>query len=309
MNENLPKNELLRGYLLGELAEDEADRLERRLIEDDEFFDLCEAVEADLIAAYARGELKTDVALHRLVSSPGGRARLALARSLNSVADSRLSESRTVVPFRRRVAAVVRPGAQWALAAAAAILVLIGAFWFTRQTPPESGAQIQEVKNSLPPTSGSEQQPGPSKTKALDTASQTPPDRPVRQDERTSAKTPKRPEPLKAAVFELALTTLRGAERAEVQKFPVPAGTELVEIRLDVEGYEDLEVFHAAVRNQESRETVWEKGGLKPRRLEWGPALVLDIPAGRLPSGRYEVTVTAGTTDVSQQFEVARENR
>src|ERR1700710_2428723 len=82
-------DELLRGYLLGELPEEEAERLERRLLAEDDLFELSEALEADLLAACARGELdatERERVLRRLASSPSGRERLALARALNAPA-------------------------------------------------------------------------------------------------------------------------------------------------------------------------------------------------------------------------------
>ena len=65
--------------------EEEADRLEQRLLAEDELFELAEAVEADLLAAADRGELtpaERERVQQRLAASPRGRERLALARVL-----------------------------------------------------------------------------------------------------------------------------------------------------------------------------------------------------------------------------------
>src|SRR4029077_7915420 len=83
-------DELLRSYLLGKLPEEEADGLERRLLAEDDLFELAEAVELDLLAAADRGALaraEREEFLRKLAASPRGRERLALARSLNTLAD------------------------------------------------------------------------------------------------------------------------------------------------------------------------------------------------------------------------------
>ena len=94
-----------------------------------------------------------------------------------------------------------------------------------------------------------------------------------------------KPEPVKA-VFQLALMSLRGAEAA--QKLRVPTGTDLVELQIGVEGMEDLKSFHLTLRNRKA-ETVWERDGLEPVKLDGVRALVVDLPAGRLPPGTYEI--------------------
>src|SRR5436305_5439257 len=75
----------LRRYLLGQQPEEEADRLERRLLLDEDLFELAEAAEADLLDECARGELAPTLCeplTRRLAASPGGRVRLARARGL-----------------------------------------------------------------------------------------------------------------------------------------------------------------------------------------------------------------------------------
>ncbi len=111
MRPNPTDDELLRSYLLGELPEEEADRLEQRLLAEDELFELSEAVEADLLAACARGELapaERERVQQRLASSPRGRERLALAHALNTLAGSSGRAAAPVVLFPRR-AATPRP--------------------------------------------------------------------------------------------------------------------------------------------------------------------------------------------------------
>ncbi|HEV2852699.1 MAG TPA: hypothetical protein VHC97_07840 [Thermoanaerobaculia bacterium] len=312
MRQSSTDDELLRSYLLGELPESEADRLEQRLLAEDELFDLLEALEAELFAAGSRGELapaERERVFRRLASSPEGRERLALARSLNTLADG-LSEHREVapvVPFPRR-AAGPKPGFQWAALAAAGLLAATGLFWFTQRTP--NGGDSAPVVAHERPAPASPVRPAPQAMPVPPVAAvpapqqpRTAPDQLVRKEARENPV--KRPEPVKA-VLALSLMALRGSE--EIEQLDLPAGAEIVELQLDLEGREDSGSFHAAVRRK-SGEPIWETSGLKAQLLDWGTALVLDVPAKLLTPGRYEVGVTAGaeTEEVIQQFEVARQ--
>jgi hypothetical protein len=265
MRPNPTDDELLRSYLLGGLPEQEADRLEQRLLAEDELFELSEAIEADLLAACARGELapaERERVQQRLASSPRGRERLALARDLNILAGSSERAAAPVVPFPRRAATPARPAFRWA-ALAAALLAAAGLSWYAMERPHGGEA----------PPWVAQERPAPASPRA--------PEAPRVQE---GAPAPK-PEPVKA-VFQLALMSLRGAE--STQKLRVRTGTDVVELQIGVEGMEDLKSFHLTLRNRKA-ETVWEKGGLEPVKLDGVRALVVDLPADRLPAGTYEI--------------------
>jgi hypothetical protein len=293
MTLNPHTDELLRGYLLGDLPGPEAERLELRLLADDDLFDLMEALEAELLAAAGRGELapaERERVLRRLASSPEGRERLALARSLNTLADQ--ASEGTVVPFRGREA---HPKAvrHWLALAAAAFLALVGLFWFSQRTP-HSGDSAPVVVVETPAPAKPAQPPpavapvAPPKDRLADKREEIPPVR--------------KPEPVRA-VLQIALTTLRGAEE-EAEPFPLPANTEVAEIQVDVEGLTGP--FHAAVRGKDGG-TLWEKSNLEATKK--GTLLVLEVPAKDLTPGHYEVAVTAGSDpEVTREIEVIRQD-
>jgi len=304
-------DELLRSYLLGELPEPEADRLEQRLLAEDELFDLMEALEAELLAAGSRGELpaaERERVLRRLASSPQGRERLALAKALNTVAEGLSKKAPSpVVPFRGHAAA---PKAvfQWTALAAAGLLMVAGLSWFSRQAPQEGSSGPLATHER--PAPASPVAPAPEESPAPPAPSAQTPRQPQRViPERLAGKddaATKRPELVKAVLM-LSLTTLRGAE--EVEELRLPPGADIAEIQIDLEGLEDSGSFHAAVRSKDNG-TIWEKSGLKSRRLDWGTALVLEVPAGLLTPGEYEVAVTAGTEteEMTQEFKVVSDH-
>jgi hypothetical protein len=254
-------DELLRSYLLGELHEEESERLERRLLAEDDLFELSEAVEADLLAACDRGELtvpERERVLRRLASSPSGRERLALARALNALAGRAPA---AVLPFGRRAAAPAHAALRWAALAAGLVLASGLSWWLVK--PHQGGESAPWIARERP-APASPVAPQPPEAQAL-------------------AKPPAPPQPLKS-VFQLALTSLRGGEAPETLR--VRPGSD-VELRISLEGMEDLKSFHLAVRNRKAQ-TVWE-GTLEPTTLQGVRLLVIDLPADRLPTGTYEI--------------------
>jgi hypothetical protein len=267
MNSNpTTDDELLRSYLLGELSEEEADAVEGRLLKEDELFEQSEAIEADLLAEYAQGSLapaERERVRQRLASSPQGRERLRLARSLNVLAAR--EKAAAVLPFVRRATPLQRPALRWA-ALAAGLLAVAGLAWLS-------------LERSQTPYRVSQKHPAPviaETPRAHEVPTPKPP---------APAAPPVAPAPVKA-VFQLALTSLRGSESAERLRVPAKAGT--VELQISVEGMEDLQSFHLTVRNRKA-ETVKAWTGLKPQSLNGVRALVVDLPAELLPAGKYEI--------------------
>jgi hypothetical protein len=108
----------LRAYLLGQASEASAARLEDRLLEDDELFQVLECIEDDLFDDYARGRLdvKERARFEARYGTDGDRQRFARALSRRVDSGPRVMPVRTAPAWRR-----------WApLAAAAAVVVVMG---------------------------------------------------------------------------------------------------------------------------------------------------------------------------------------
>lgn len=283
MRQETTDDELLRRYLLGTLPEEEADRLEARLLAEDELFELSEAIEADLLAACDRGELapeERERVLRRLASSPQGRERFALASSLNAEAQA----PAPVVAFPRRPPSRSYP---W-LALAASLLMTVGLSWYAleRQHGGES-APLSAREREAPASAVTSDIPLPP----------PPPPPPIARLSRPPVETPK---PAKV-VCQLALMTLRGSE--SVRQLSVPPGTGVVEFQIGTEGMEDLESFHVVLRSPEG-EALLDKRGIKPRTLDGVRTLVVELPASRLSAGRYEIE-TQGTAPGSEPVDLS----
>jgi hypothetical protein len=123
-----PTDLMLRDWLLGRLAPGEAEPLEQRLIEDEEFAARLRGVENDLLDDLARGALDGDErarAAAYFAATPNDRARLRIARALASIG----ADTATNTPRARHHASTdtarshaARPRRRWTAAA----LVLTG---------------------------------------------------------------------------------------------------------------------------------------------------------------------------------------
>jgi hypothetical protein len=90
MTKEIINNETIVQYLLGSLSEAETERLDQLSVSDDDFADNLMAVEADLVDAYARGNLKAEDSerfLAHYLLTPRRRRKLEFARALNVFGD------------------------------------------------------------------------------------------------------------------------------------------------------------------------------------------------------------------------------
>lgn len=136
-SDDMNDNEILRRFLLGDLDAEQEGQLEQRLLQEEDLFDLAEAVEADLLDAAARGALSSAErgrVLRRLAATPEGRARLALARGLISIGRKTKAPAE-IVAFRL----LERPWVR-AAAVAASLLVVPAGLWLGMQTLEPGGA-------------------------------------------------------------------------------------------------------------------------------------------------------------------------
>lgn len=280
-------DDLLRRYLLGELSEEEANRLEARLIQDDELFESVEALEADLLDEVAHGRLSPEERqriVRRLASSPQGRLRLAVVRDLGRM-EGRIAPGRRVLPGPWGRMDLSLPSVR-ALAAAAMLAIAVGSVWLGLQTTSMPQAEEQVAEETPAPPPPVVVPPIPPAVPTAETPAAPEPDR-VAQAEPAPA-----PEPPAAVpyVFQLALTALRGSDD-NVPELRVPSGTERVDIQLPlISGDEGYPAYQVVLRDASGTELI-RREDLKPNRSN---VLVLPVEAKLLRPGRYSVEVYAG---------------
>jgi hypothetical protein len=302
-------DQLLSSYLRGDLPEPEADVLERRLLAEDDLFDLLEALEAELLAAVSRGELppeETEWVLKRLASSPRGRERLALVRSFNVLADELPEPQPSPAPVVLMPQRFSQPRLVWSgLAAAAGLLLVVGLWVFSKQsgTP---GTESEQIVTTDYETQGTREE-SPEILRGTQASGETEKQATAPQGEPED----RRPREIHLIkhTFELALLTTRSAEETEkIAEMNIPAGTDVIELKLYVDRPEDFKGSQVTVRN-EAKEVVLNQTGLALGQVEGTTVLVLEIPAKRLLDGRYEIALGAEPEELTQEFKVTREER
>jgi len=118
----------LRAYLLGQTTEPDAERLEIRALEDEDFFSTVRSVEDDLFDEYVRGAMADDERPLFLARYGGDQDRLRMARALMM---------RTVQP---PVVSSSTASRYWMMAAAAVLVVGIGVTLGIPGTPAPAGS-------------------------------------------------------------------------------------------------------------------------------------------------------------------------
>jgi hypothetical protein len=300
----LDDDALLRRYLLRELGDEERGTVEERLLADDDFFELAEAVEGDLLAAYARNEVGSEERrqmIRRLASSRTGHARLALAQALKHFADAPESVTQAMrsftepLPFRRPEPIWFRPAMVRAatlaatLAAAVFALSLVRSPWFIQMPPVVNnvGDSVSPVERSSPGHPAPQPppaQPGMQAESKLPTASPQPTPPPSRQ-----------PEPRAAAfVFKLAiLSSPRDGSASPAPALPflrIPAMVQNVELRIAISDQELYPSYRVILTDATLKE-VWS-GKVRPRSAGGETVVAVTVPAAQLPAGELDLQLT-----------------
>jgi hypothetical protein len=232
----------LRAYLLGKLTESEVEQVEVRLVEDPDFFAQMESAEDDLLDAFARGNLDADDRAKFVERFGADSRRLRFAKAL-----AQRTTSRKVMPFVRR---------PWVgLAAAAALIIVVGTVVVQRETPVAPDAPAAPVAPAAPD--------------AL-----VAPVAPVA--------------PASRATFSL------GSSRAASGPAKVVVASDAVRVDLGIRlnPADRFRAYAVEIRSQ-ANNIVW--GQAVQSATEGGDLFVHAlVPADRLPDGTYEIAVRGG---------------
>jgi hypothetical protein len=265
-------------YLLGDLPEETLVQVEDRAFSDPEYLRLIEAVEADLMDAYVRGQLTAPERRRfeeKFLASPERRKKVEFARALAQVSgENRVSAGEALhqrrswrdwFDFRLRMAGP-------ALAAAAVLLIGIVS-WQAAQTWKLRGRvgqleadrvnlqqQEQELKSSL-----------------------------AAEHERAEQLNAQIQRGAQAGVVMLTLLPGTRGESAP-PLIVVPATAQIARLEIQLEPRDKYPQFRAQLRNPQGDE-ILTRGNLHEQQRTTGRAVVLEIPAEALSGGAYELTL------------------
>ncbi len=302
-------DQLLTRYLLGELSNEEAERIDERSVADEEFSWCLTAVENDLVDAYVRAELSGKV-LERFktfyLASPKRRQKVNFAEAMlqmgrvasspvaakaksSAAGASRASAAHEKVSFWRSLA-VPQLRLQWGFAGAAVAMTLVAGFLFT-----EVGQLKQEVSGANSERAALDQrqqdlQKQLQEQRAASALAQS-------ELERLRNQTPNLDAIKSIAV--LLMPQTRGT--GQPVSVSVPGGVDSLPVRLQLEADEFRE-YQVSLKEPGSDRALWHSAKLKAEAAGKIKALFVSIPAKILKQQTYVLEATGISTKGTSEF-------
>ena len=287
--------QITRRYLLGELSEQEQATLEEKYFRDRNVFNQVLQVESELVDAYARGQLSTEIRERfeqSYLKHPSRRNRVEFARALTTRIDerekslARTEQSAFQISWKQKLfAAFVGPRPAWRFAMALVILLIaIAGVWWWRQQQREA-AQIQAREQQQ---QREREQPAPQQPletpKPEERVAQTPAEVP-----QPSPGSNTNPAP---SIVSLALTvgSVRSAESRSTQTLIIPRDTTQAQILLNLK--DDSFVRYRVSLQRIGGSEIFTQSNLRPRKTKAGARFIFTVPTRQLISGDYALTLS-----------------
>jgi hypothetical protein len=276
---------LIIDYLLGDLQEADASRLDELSVTDDEFAAFLESVENDLVDDYIREELPQEkrkrFESYYLISERR-REKVAVAQTLVRRADQTISDEQSPLKF-------VQPRAfQWAaIAAALTVMTLAGYLLFNNMRLQNQIAQLKEEHADLKKRE-EKLQGDIAQQRSLD-----------REKEAELVRTRQQLEMLEKQLAENGSTpaklfafTLSPEQRAisTITDVKIPAIAESLAVTLKLES-DDFPLYQALLKDPATDEILWQS----QQQKSVNKTIVLKFPANILKSKDYILEVSGIT--------------
>ena len=293
--------QIAKRYLLGEMSEEEQAALEEKYFSDPNVFNQVLQVESELVDAYARGQLPTEMRVrfeHSYLKHPARQKRVEFARALTTRIDERersvarveqSPQSASPMSWNQRLLAIFGGrGPTWQFAMAVIVLLIaVGGVWILvnsrwRQQQRETAQQREQTTTPKP--------------------TQTP--QPTGKEERTAQTQPETSQPSPAAITSpaprsvtLALTVggVRGADSGPTQTLVIPPEITQAQILLNLKD-DSYPRYRVSLRKIGGSE-IFTQTNIRPHSTKAGPRFLFTIPARQFTSGDYTLTLSGITPD------------
>jgi hypothetical protein len=295
--------QIMKRYLLGELSESEQSALEEKYFTDPQFFNQILKAESELVDTYVRGQLSNEVRERfeqSYMAHPARSERVkfaaALATKLNQTEESETSSEQPVLQvswWQRLLAALrgQRPTLRFSLALAT-LLIMLGGIWFfiesqrrqreLSQTQAASEAQQRrEPEQSQPPANESRR--AEELATEQERVERNPQQMPRRTPTPTSGSAPR------SVYMALTVGGVRSGDTGQTPTLVIPPGTTQARLQLLLKD-DDYPGYHAALQMVGGAE-IFSQRGVKPRRGKTGASFIFTLPARKLSSGDYILTL------------------
>jgi len=281
-------DELLTRYLLGDLGEEEQEKVEQRYISDPAFYEQLLAVEDDLIDSYAEGTLTQNQRASfesHFMRSPERQKRVGFAEAwMMYLSRQSTAVAVPVVKEKKPLFKFISPAA-WpaALRVSAAALLLIVGGWLTVevvrlrsqiQQAELQRAALQKEKEDL------EREIDEERNRSMELTAQL---------EQQPAPKPDQPNQMGHDIVSFFLTPdlLRGTGNEKRSFIPTDAKQVNLELGFSDDQYERYDVVIATVGGPE----IWRKDAGKPQSRNGGKSMRVQVPAALFKTNDYIVNV------------------
>jgi hypothetical protein len=143
-------HDVTRRYLLGQLTEDEQQKLEERLLSEDDFFQEVELTKDELAQEYASGELtgkERRWLQENFLASPEGKQKHEFAKTFDEYVRNHRAQpvKRVSLIERLRTLWNTQPQLISAVSTAAVLVIAVGIYWIIPTSTPRSMAQLTVI--------------------------------------------------------------------------------------------------------------------------------------------------------------------
>ena len=302
--------QIIRRYLLGELSEPEQAALEEKYFTDPQAFDQMLKTESELVDSYVRGQLSKR-ARERFEQSylahPGRRERVkfaeALASGLDQIAASEKADDQTVAGaslWQKLLVSLRGQRLALGLSIALALLVMVSGIWFfienrrlrrelaetqaARANQEQRERELQQQRaHELEQQVASERRRSEELTAELERLQR------AQQQTSQTASTPNSSSAPTYVSLVLTIGGARGPDTGQAQTLIIPSGTAQARIQLNLKET-DYPAYRASLQ-MVGGEEVYSRQGIKPAVTKSGAHFSLIVPAGKLVTGDYILTL------------------
>ncbi len=337
MNEPEDNHQVITKYLLGSLAEAEAERLDELSFTDDAFAQALKSAEKELVDSYARGELK-DEALEKFESyylaSPFRRQKAEFAKAFQIFAERSVTETskENVVPQKPtpkkigegffssvlNIFASPYPALTWGVIAAALTIVCLGGWWLavTRFKQTTDDIQVKQEPTPQPREQERQNQPNvPNLVKPnpeskneqaqLSDEERTRREQDLKKEQAQQQNQQRLAKELRVPKRQLSPAKLSIASFVLVLPMRGAASIQNLSIppRTDLVNMrlplesDDYAGYRVALTDQSGRENLWRSGKLKTKGSSENKVLNIRFPAKLLKSQVYLLIVSGVGSD------------
>lgn len=305
MEKGSHNEELIVRYLLGDLSDDEQQRLEDRAFSERRYIQEIVAVEDDLIDDYIRGSLSERERRQfedRFLASHERRQKVAFASALAKIASLSTAAATAHPPVTAR-----RPSSWWdsfigiirdanptvkLSMAAASLAIVIGIPWSLAQRAKLHGEieRLQAEHHAEQARQANlERQISDEQARSAELTERLQREREQREmDEERTRPHKGRSQPAPPQIASLILWPGISRSENKSQQLVIPRAARLTHLQIVFEREDEYQGFRVEIRTAQGRE-VWVRDNLRPRQSQAGRVVDLIVPQSAFRTGRYEL--------------------